>query len=203
MTCTNCSNPPSQTTDFAMHNLLDLYNNFGTMQIQGVDYFFDGWEATNCPNLYLQKKWIYEILGRMCHLLGDMSVPAHVHSNSHACSSGMYCDLYENNELNLHLWTADEIFAQNQTYINSFSQIWSDPIYYLMYYMNQITDHFASGKTDGNDNYDTNCPGLSSIIPTLGMPKTISQVNMTNITSMHDVLLPTVIRATAGDQSQL
>jgi hypothetical protein len=146
----------------------------------------------------LQKKWIYEILGRMCHLLGDMSVPAHVHCNSHAGLHGMYSDLYEINAPNFHLWTADEIFAQSKTFIDPITQTWSDPLYYLMYFMNQITDHYASGKTDGNDIYDPNCPGLSDIFPTLGAPKTIGDVNYANVASMHDVLFPMAIRVTAG-----
>ncbi len=185
-------------TDFSMKNIIDLYKQYGTIQIQATQHLgLNGWETNNCPNLFLQKKWIFEILGRMCHLLADMSVPAHVHCNSHAGTSGMYYDVYEKNVQNYHLWTANEIYAQGKTYLNPY-QGWDSPLVYLMYYLNQITDHYASGKTNGDDNYDTNCPGLAEIFPTLGLPTSKTQINQSNLSSMHDVLFPLAIRATAG-----
>ena len=39
-----------------------------------------------------------------------------------------------------------------------------------MYFMNQITDHYASGRTNGDNNFYQNFPYLSEIIPTLGPP---------------------------------
>jgi hypothetical protein len=133
----------------------------------------------------------------MCHLLQDQAVPAHVHSNSHACKFGMYCDFYEENAPSWHLWTADEIYAVGGRFINPYTS-WGDPLYYLMYLMNQATDHYASGRSDGDDNFDTTCPGLSQIVSTLGLPTLQSQVNEENCRAMHDKLFPLVIRATAG-----
>lgn len=185
-------------TDFSMQKFIDLYKQYGIIQIQATQYLgLTQWNPTNCPDLYVHKKWIFEMLGRMCHLLADMSVPAHVHCNSHAAKSGMYYDVYEKNVQNYHLWTATEIFAQGKTYLNPY-QGWDSPLYYLMYYLNQITDHYASGKTNGDDDYDTTCPGLTEIIPTLGLPTSTTQINQSNLSSMHDVIFPLAIRATAG-----
>lgn len=160
------------------------------------------WYSTNCPEWdpsfnAFHKSHAYEILGRMCHLLQDMAVPAHVHANSHAGQNGMYSDQYEINAPFYKIWTADELYNIGQTYIDPYNS-WSDPLYYLMYFMNQATDHYASGLTNGNDNFDPSCPGLSPVISSLGLPTTSAQINSQNLSDMHNKLLPLVIRATAG-----
>jgi hypothetical protein len=192
-----CESQISLANDMKMYNLFELYKK--TKQVSCVRYLDISldWVPTDCPIWDYPTPFVYEQLGRMCHLLGDMSVPAHVHCNSHACTKGMYCDEYENNASTYHLWTADEIYAQDKTYIDPYNS-WSTPLYYLMYFMNQITDHYASGKTNGDNNYDANCPGLSEIYPSLGLPVYTDQINQTNLSSMHDALLPLAIRATAG-----
>ena len=160
------------------------------------------WYSTDCPSwgpeyILFQKAHAYEILGRMCHLLEDMSVPAHVHNDAHAGNNGMYEDYYEVNVPNLHQWTADEIYSFGGTYINPYNE-WDDPVFYLMYFLNQITDHYASGRTDGDDNIDATCPNLEDIIPVLGLPMETDEINYSNIVSMHNVLYPLAIRAAAG-----
>ncbi len=170
--------------DFHWLPLIDLYKLNGT--IYAIKYNYGEWySAGGCPVYDLcsypqmAKGMAYEILGRMCHLLQDMSVPAHVHSDAHACKNCMYCDVYEEVELSLHRWTANEIWNNtprnewNNNYgpfIDPYHPDVNDPIYFLMYFMNQITDHYASGRTDGDDNFYQNFPYLSEIIPTLGPP---------------------------------
>jgi|GEM_PF-6582566 len=185
-------------SDMRMANLFELYRRVRT--IYAVQYLSDDgqWHNTEgCPELNYGISFIYEQLGRMCHLLQDQAIPAHVHCNSHACTHGMYCDYYEDQAQNYHMWTADEIFSSGNIFIYPYNN-WGDPLYYLMYLMNQVTDHYASGLTNGDDNYDTNCPHLSEIFSTLGLPITTNQINYQNCSAMHDKLFPLVIRATAG-----
>ncbi|MDF1612694.1 right-handed parallel beta-helix repeat-containing protein [Stygiobacter electus] len=185
-------------SDMRMANLFELYNRVRT--IYAVQYLGDDaqWHnAGGCPELNYGISFIYEQLGRMCHLLQDQSVPAHVHCNSHACTHGMYCDYYEDQAQNYHMWTADEIFSSGKIFIYPYNN-WGGPLYYLMYLMNQTTDHYASGLTNGDNNYDTNCPLLSEIFSTLDLPITTDQINYQNCSAMHDKLFPLVIRATAG-----
>jgi len=187
--------------DFRFIPLVDLYKGKGT--IRAVKYLdiSDDWNSTSCPVLSasdFDHGYSYEILGRMAHLLQDMSVPAHVHNNSHACKSDQYCDYYERHELSYHLWTAEEIYTRGGKFINPYQKNVNDPIYFLMYFMNQITDHYASGRTGGDDQYDPTFPYLAEIIPPLGPPTGTGEINDANCRAMHDVLIPYAIRATAG-----
>ncbi|MEW6196962.1 MAG: T9SS type A sorting domain-containing protein [Bacteroidota bacterium] len=152
----------------------------------------------SCYQAPFYKNWIYEVLGRMCHLLQDMSVPAHAHVNSHVGKNGMYSDYYENNAKYFHQWTADELFSQNKVLIDPYQQSWGHPLAYLMYFLNQVTDHYASGIDYGDYSYDSSCPDLNTYIHQGDLPGSPSQINWTNCSSMHDVLQPLAIRATAG-----
>ncbi|MBO8152980.1 MAG: T9SS type A sorting domain-containing protein, partial [Candidatus Marinimicrobia bacterium] len=191
-------------TKFNVAGVVDFYN--AREDFRAISYFGeDGqWHDTDCPNwdtsfTEFHKAHAYEILGRMCHLLQDMSVPCHVHCNSHACKHGMYCDYYENNELNYTHPTAEDIYNDGETFINPYNEI-DDPIYFLMYFMNQIADHYADGKTDGDDNIPDErfLPYLEPILPTLGPPTTTAQINDANCRAMHEKLIKYAIRTTAG-----
>jgi hypothetical protein len=186
--------------DFQMRPLIDMYFGAGPIAAVRFQHVHTGkWFETNCPRFVgMVGGYLYEILGRMCHLLEDMSVPAHVHRNAHACEHGQYCDYYERNELRYHRWSAEEVYANGGRFINPYQRGVEDPLFFLMYFMNQITDHYASGKTHGDDNYDPTFPYLSDIIPTLGPPTRTWEINDGNCRAMHDVLLPYAIRATAG-----
>ena len=178
-------------------NLANYYKN--NLWITSTQYFAgEQWLPASCYQTPFYKNWIYEILGRMCHLLQDMSVPAHVHSNSHAGTYGMYSDYYENNAKNFHQWTADELFSQGKVLLNPYQQNWGHPIAYLMYFLNQVTDHYASGIDYGDFWYDSSCPGLSAYMNPGDLPGLPSEINWANCSSMHDVLQPLAIRATAG-----
>lgn len=189
-------------TKFNIAGLIDLYN--AEEDFQAISYFGEDayWHNTSCPSWdtsYLQffKAHAYEILGRMCHLIQDMSVPAHVHCTSHVGTYGMYSDYYENNASNFQMWTGDSIYNQGDQFICPYNSV-NDPIFYLMYFMNQIADHYADGKHNRDNSYDGNIPGLAEIIPYLGAPTNTSEINESNCQSMHDILMPYAIRTTAG-----
>jgi hypothetical protein len=192
--------------DYQFIRLENLYKSIGTINAVARLPIDLVWISTSCPELsgdgIWNKKLAYEILGRMSHLLQDMSVPAHVHCNAHAGRDRMYSDHYENNELNYNHPTAEEIWdnGNGEAFINPYQSVapYDDPIYFLMYFMNQISDHYADGKTNGDNNYDSNCPFLSEIIPNLGVPTTTNQINDQNCRLMHSKLLSNAIRATAG-----
>ena len=154
----------------------------------------------------------FEILGRMCHLLGDMSVSAHVHNKSHSGYLGDDTDRYED-------WmggsTNDEWLSENSaaTYWNA-TRVWDTfgnimnpyvvydaPLHHLMYTMNQITGHFACDDRYGDDNFNSSNPEIINYFPYGILPNTPSQYNSIpagDFTSMRDATFPHVIRATAG-----
>lgn len=160
-----------------------------------------------------KKRLSYNILGRIAHLLGDMGVPAHVHEDEH----GLYSDFYED-RMRLHLsgtleqmeanefittWTGERVFREKGGFINPYCSGSLEPIQYLMYVTAQLSDHYASRRRDGNDNFE-DLGGLGAIVPTVAGPTTRSAYNATDghdeesLGEIRDALLPYVIRATAG-----
>lgn len=125
------------------NTLIELYTT-GKAWITG--YF-------GCPNtdwrycnheVILGQSWrdaiVWEILGRMCHLVQDMSVPAHAHVDEH----GMYPDFYEQYMgLSSHFTLSTEEF-NSVPFINPYIYGSTDPLHFLMYVVQQVTDHFAS-----------------------------------------------------------
>lgn len=84
-------------TKFDVPPITNFYKSLESFKVKSF-FAEDGhWYSTNCPEWdpsfnAFHKSHAYEILGRMCHLLQDMAVPAHVHANSHAGQNGMYSD---------------------------------------------------------------------------------------------------------------
>ncbi|MBN8585179.1 MAG: T9SS type A sorting domain-containing protein [Ignavibacteria bacterium] len=90
-----------------------------------------------------RNKLVWEILGRMCHLLQDQTVPAHAHGDIHAYSpwlAGGEPDALEN-------WVStyrSEINRNNAgNFIDPFYNV-NDPVKFLFYTGNQLADHFPS-----------------------------------------------------------
>jgi hypothetical protein len=143
----------------------------------------------------------WEILGRMCHLLQDQSVPAHTHRDEHGLDPDSYEDWvggagspysYWN-----HLNVGDMAYPQG-----------TNPLHYLMYTTQQIANHFGSNGPyggEGNNFVGGNAlpeetqflatVGLSSLGAPTGQSGPFDEPNMTNI---RDKTLPQAIRATAG-----
>ncbi len=115
------------------------------------------------------KKFAVQILGRVAHLLTDMSVPAHAHNDLHADG-----DMYENwmgenyldgfyeppfiEPIHWDAWNA----ARQGPLIDVYQSVHSfgvRQIRYLFYTVNQIADRFPSNDNNGDISYSTNYNG--------------------------------------------
>ncbi|MDX9924885.1 MAG: hypothetical protein RBS48_08975, partial [Ignavibacteriaceae bacterium] len=122
----------------------------------------------NTASLEFRNKVVWELLGRVCHLLGDMSVPAHTHNDPH------YPDLDSYEE-----WMNQPSIYNQWTYQNAINQgglinptTNSEPLKYLFYSTSQITSFFPSDDVDGNNGSGINDPftyysGLNEFINNL------------------------------------
>jgi hypothetical protein len=162
----------------------------------------------------------FEVLGRIAHLIGDMTVPVHVHEMIHPCQLNM-ADTYE-----LWMGSNDQTYpnclstsnppsnfhAQSWTYLHPNSQKGLlnvvgkvSPIKYLMFTTSQITDHFPqqtvgeSNASIGDNNYYAGNSGtddysiITEVTQGLGNPPT-----SLNTTEIADVTFSYGIRAVAG-----
>ncbi|MFZ1320797.1 MAG: T9SS type A sorting domain-containing protein [Ignavibacteria bacterium] len=101
-------------------------------------------EVTASDNVFNAVVW--EVLGRMSHLLQDLSVPAHTHNDVHVrgLDGG---DCYHNfiddgAYLNYNWQTAKNAGGLINPYADH-----SDPLRYLAYTTSQLADHFPSGPS--------------------------------------------------------
>ena len=88
----------------------------------------------------------YEYLGHVAHLMGDMTVPAHVHEDSH-----VYPDEYDDNYLSIDRaqLSPDEIaFLQSLGPVEIPDGV--SELYYLFYTTAQVGDFFASDDDPGD-----------------------------------------------------
>ena len=150
--------------------------------------------------------FVWEILGRMSHLLEDMSVPAHANIDPHGNDDALIQDYYENYFGDNFYWDADNTFSQVGGFVNPYQS--SNPLHFLMYTTNQMANHFA---TQGphykpcNDNFYGNpspeeTSYLNSLnIPAFGAPTSINgPFDTAQILNVRNHMLPQAIRATAG-----
>lgn len=200
-------------------NIIDLYKN-GNLYVtsvtrnNGSQTVFDNpikltsanWSLLNSYNFesFLDAV-VFEILGRACHLLADMSIPAHTHNKSHPppgdpFENAMGVDNYDewvSNEF-IRYWDANRVWNVYGNimypYIN-----YDTPIRHLMYTLNQLTNHFACEDRYGNDNFSSNNQELNDYFP-YGIPPVTPQqyIETTYFGAMRDTLFPHAIRATAG-----
>lgn len=193
--------------DWNIYPVTTMYKNEPGQMSFNIKYYqsiYDGnWYRFTCTTagqLCNPMRLGIEILGRMCHLLEDMSVPEHVQNISHANKSGMRSSLYEENEMSFKQWTADEIFASGKKYFNPFfvTPNNTDPIYNLMYVLNQITDHYAGSGVDGDNDFDKSYLKITTTLNALGLSQKASEINYERCRSMHDILQPLTIQLTAG-----
>lgn len=192
------------TTKFRLKytDLIDLYKT-GRMKISGWYRIGEGWVTSN-HDVYIYEDWknmfVWELLGRMCHLLQDMSVPAHVHNDEHGTSPDSYEDyISESNR-----WKNYTASSCNNELINPYDQA-NHPLHYLMYITNQLTDHFSSNDGNGDDNILGNYTAtesqkistfnISSWGNPTGSSRDFSNANKDNIA---DKTMPLAIKATAG-----
>jgi hypothetical protein len=147
----------------------------------------------------------WEVLGRMCHLLGDMSVPAHAHRDEHGLSPDSYENYMGGSTLPDTVWNHGNVGSPIILDSN-----WSteDVLHFLMYVTQQQSDHFGSNGPDqgaGNDNLSGNPRPLelgflnSLQFDSLGQPTTEAGPWTTdNLNHIRDKTFPFEIRATAG-----
>ncbi len=146
---------------------------------------------------------VWEVLGRMCHLLGDMSVPTHTRRDEH----GLDPDAYENwvgADGGPYLMCTHDSAGESIDPFNADN----DPLHYLMYTMQQQANHFGSmGPYEGVGNDIVGGNGhpletayLASVnLPALGPPTIPSGPwSVENMRNIMDKTLPSAIRATAG-----
>lgn len=166
----------------------------------------------NCGN-GICRKLSYNILGRLCHLLADKSVPAHIHMDAHGfpCKD-WYEDWFEYDEESdeVSFWDAEKVYEERGGFINPFCDSPLDKSHgFLWYTVGQIADYFASNRESGDDNYDEDIGEIKSVLqsyapenpihnnprsfPCPSYPHTVTDLRL-----IRDVTFPYVIRATAG-----
>jgi len=139
----------------------------------------------------------------MCHLLADMSVPAHAHLDEHGLDPDSYEDYVGGAGDPYRTWNADNagpaIILDGTT---------SQVLHFLLFTMQQQADHFGSnGPAGGNGNNDIGGDAtpaeqefLTGInLGSLGSPTTdAGPWSADNLNNIRDKTLPYAIRATAG-----
>jgi hypothetical protein len=146
---------------------------------------------------------VWEVLGRMCHLLGDMSVPAHAHRDEHGLNPDSYEDYVGGTSEPYRAW--DHTNAGVPILLNGSTD---EVLHFLMYVVQQQADHFGSnGPAEGNGNdiiggnpTPAETDFLTAVIlSSLGGPTTdAGPWTVENLNRIRDNTIPVVIRATAG-----
>ena len=199
---------------FEYNSLVDLYKT-GTAWIVGYYNSIGQWVNSNSDSrlpcqIVLSQAWrdvfVWEILGRMCHLLQDMSVPAHVHRDAHGEDACLKVDSYENYFGTDYNWDGQKVFSQKGSMINPY--VSGNPLHYLMYTTAQMADHFGSNgpyEGDGNDNFSGNpspeeIDFLTTVNPNSfgGITTMTDPIPTESVFVIRDVMIPQAIRATAG-----
>lgn len=190
--------------DFTVPSLVEMYHGQGEMTSFRYYHQLEEWYDCDSPTMQFSDHnrvgLTYNLLGRMCHLLQDMTVPAHVHCTSHAGIHGMYSDHFEEHEMdyleNYYYWNASRVFNNVGRFLDPY--IHDDPLYYLMYVSAQIADYFADGKKNGDSDYDHSISGLVDMMSLLDGPVLSSEIDDETCRDIYDQVIPQAIRATAG-----
>lgn len=199
------------------YGYLPTYFNTKVLRVSKIEWG-DG-SVTNYPNLpiftdnyyyglnpqsYTQFKdnICWEVLGRMCHLLQDMGVPAHANVDPHGDNSDLRIDSFENNFGDIG-WTADMVYSINQDILDPF--VCSNPIHFLMYTTQQQANHFASNGPhmhQRNDVFAGNfLPEEIAYLNTLNVSNYGNPIEMGETLTIENIsnkMIPQMIRATAG-----
>lgn len=206
----------------AYSTLTDLYNT-GECSIK----FGDGNPVSGYVLTPEQRDtYVWEMLGRACHLLTDMSVPAHVHKDIHSGNQVIFspgflgmadvtitwwdADSYEQwvshagsgqtGDLTRLYWDAinvTEWSIQHSTLPYIDTRNDPDPIYSLMYGLRTIAASFASDDYDGTGGLGL--PVSYNDFPTRyndDLQPSLEQVEI--LTNIRDATVPQCIRAVAG-----
>ncbi len=101
---------------------------------------------------------VWEIVGRICHLIGDAGVPAHTHNDIHTFGSD--ADSFEeymidDGQFQSYDWQDAKLQSSidrlGSDVVTPFSS--SDPLKFFIYTTNQIADRFPTMECDGDEDY--------------------------------------------------
>lgn len=172
-------NPVSSFT-FDKNGIHESPGSFGynIIQLHNGDFAY-GYIGNPTFTEFEKNSLVYNMIGRICHLLGDMSVPAHVAATNEdrlMNEHGLWHDPYEDGmnykewtgngpgpcawgsvlpayAARVEYWNAKKVFEEKGSVVNPYCYPENThPIYYLFYTTAQISDHFATNRIDG-DNY--------------------------------------------------
>jgi hypothetical protein len=170
-----------------------------------------GQEFTNPPleeywPLDKARRYAFQILGRVAHLLQDMSVPAHVKDDTHPC------ELEDPDEYEIYMGGNEFSPSCNEPQTRFPALAYSastalgaggilipppgvDPIRYLFYLTTQVVDHFPTNEPlPGNNNLPNGTdPFLQKLYANLGPPPASVDVQ-----EIGRIAIDFAIRATAG-----
>lgn len=195
-------------TEFYNNRELELLNDqngeFYVFDLTTLQFISPDEAPTIIVHDNIRNRIAWEVLGRMCHLLADLSVPVHTHRDEH----GLQPDSYENwmgSSAQPHLYWN---YSNSGAFINPYTTD-NDPLHFLMYTMLQQADHFGSNGPgsigNGNDNLlgDPRPKELQMLnalnIPSYGEPTTSGGPwHETSLENIRDKTFPYAIRATAG-----
>lgn len=192
------------------NTLVELYNTgVCALQLPGESHWRPVVLTSDQKN-----RFVWEIFGRVCHLLADMSVPAHTHKDMHMGNLSVTKDA---EKWGIPLGTVTITVADEdsyETWIGNRINAWwtaqripeglldlsnvSDPLYFLMTTVRNRTASYASDDADGTGTlrgqprYTWEIPQRHNL-PS-GQATIIKQAMMCSI---RDNTLPYVIRATA------
>ena len=181
---------------YSYDSLIDFFNT-GHCYFEGYMDLAGYTHPSNPPEeIYMDitaaQRRAYQILGRVSHLLADMSVPAHVHNDEHPCDLGDadYYEMYMGGSPNWECnepqttypaqnWNANTAVIQGGLLPISTDNL--STIRYLFYTLNQLSDHFPSGPGSidflGNHDLPNGVePILTERYQVLGNPPTSIQV---------------------------
>jgi len=174
---------------FHFYNTGKFYNN-GYISVDGDIHYRESSELTAMDTV-TARKYAYEILGRLCHLLGDAGTPAHAHNDDH-----VFGDSYESYMKDSYSgWNYEDALRSGGIFFNIFQ--FDYPLRFLFYTTNQVADYFPSDDKAGDNAvtyfYDGDYYAeLEEIISSLGEPPTA-----VNPSQIADVAFVYTIRATA------
>jgi hypothetical protein len=184
----------------APSNLFEFYRT-GTIFYKGCYNALGEFVSRNYwtqSSMEFRNKIVWEIIGRVCHLLADVSVPAHSHNDQHDEYVGGGADGYETymeDQGHFDQWTYNSAITQGGL-IDVLNK--SNPLKYLFYSTAQVANHFPSDDDPGNNINDLGDPfssytEMAALMSTLGDPPSV--VNSYQIASTSYVFC---LRAIAG-----
>ncbi|MCZ7557065.1 MAG: T9SS type A sorting domain-containing protein [Bacteroidia bacterium] len=195
----------SQEIAISYESLAHLYNTGACyLSIPGIDNSSMFTLTTEQRNRY-----VWEMLGRVCHLLADMSVPAHTHRDIHMGNLDLYSDQgswgsisitirdqdsYENWIASPHraYWNANNIQGGLLDLSNH-----PDPLFFIFNSTRERAASFASDDVDGYGPYAGAPRTVAEMLDRYNPSTWYTPAKTMQMETIRDHTLPYAIRATA------